>query len=158
MATKKIQWQPWNAATQSYDLLHPETECAQIVDLAAQLATKVDKSSFGSWVTMSLYGGATGTAKYRLDTMPDGSVRTSIKIALSSGNTLASDTAFATLPSGARPPADIIFVGNMSGADPVSLLVSSVNGTLMVQTRFGSGNTWAAGNYMNVQATYFVGA
>lgn len=39
MATKLIQQNEWNNANQSFDVLHPETEIAQVVDLTTQLAT-----------------------------------------------------------------------------------------------------------------------
>ncbi|MFT9116547.1 MAG: hypothetical protein ABF497_05405 [Sporolactobacillus sp.] len=71
MATKKIQWNQWNAANQANDILHPETECAQIVDLATQLATKVNIADIvdSGLQPLTLVNGTQGNAQYRTITV-----------------------------------------------------------------------------------------
>jgi hypothetical protein len=135
-------------------LLDPIQYWAQIATINSLLATKVDSSIFGSWIPISLFGGATGSAYYKIDNLPGGRSKVSLIIYISMANTLNTDVIFATLPSGARPAGNLAFPANMSGACPIQILINST-GSLMIQNRYTT--NWSVGNYVNGHYDFYTG-
>lgn len=147
MATKKIQWNQWNSASQANDILHPETECAQIVDLAAQLATKADKSIYGTPVSLSLWNGATAHGSsniYMAETLPNGKIRVTVRMDVTGISAL--DTSFAALPVGLRPTAYFGFAARGTGGVFYPVVIQTDGGITIQSTGFGS--TYTSDKYI----------